>query len=198
MATLDDILTTQKNGVVAINALTDSVTIFRKRITGQYRSLTVSSRTEVARGPGILIAYTVTVAGAAGWIYDSILPITTILQGGVPAPGSVTIGFRPDYPFAVGDTVIVANTICDNGGAPLGYNGTFTPVTAATANTVTFASAQTGNQTQAGTVFNPKAANRMTYTKAAEGTYPIGAPFTTGLVIDPGAGQSLNVIYSLD
>lgn len=197
MATLDDILTTQKNGVVAINALTDSVSIFRKRITGQYRSLTVSSRTEVARGPGILIAYTVTVAGAAGWIYDSILPITTILQGGVPAPGSVTIGFRPDYTFAVNDTVIVANTICDNGGAPLGYNGTYT-VTAATANTVRFASAQTGNQTQAGTVFNQKAANRITATAASVATVQIGAPFTTGLVVEPGAGQSLNVIYSLD
>jgi hypothetical protein len=197
MATLDDILTTQKNGVVAINALTDSVNIFRKRITGQYRSLTVSSRTEIARGPGILIAYTVTVAGAAGWIYDSILPITTLLQGGVPAPGSVTVNYRPDYSFAVGDTVIVENTICDNGGAPLGYNGTYV-VTAATANTVTFASAQTGNQTQAGTVFNQKAANRMTATAASVATVPIGAPFTTGLVVEPGAGQSLNVIYSLD
>lgn len=197
MATLDDILTTQKNGVVAINALTDSVNIFRKRITGQYRSLTVSSRTEIARGPGILIAYTVTVAGAAGWIYDSILPITTLLQGGVPAPGSVTVNYRPDYSFAVGDTVIVANTICDNGGAPLGYNGTYV-VTAATANTVTFASAQTGNQTQAGTVFNQKAANRITATAASVATVQIGAPFTTGLVVEPGAGQSLNVIYSLD
>jgi hypothetical protein len=197
MATLDDILTTQKNGVVAINALTDSVNIFRKRITGQYRSLTVSSRTEIARGPGILIAYTVTVAGAAGWIYDSILPITTLLQGGVPAPGSVTVNYRPDYSFAVGDTVIVANTICDNGASPLGYNGTYV-VTAATANTVTFASAQTGNQTQAGTVFNQKAANRMTATAASVATVQIGAPFTTGLVVEPGAGQSLNVIYSLD
>lgn len=177
--------------------MTDSVTIFRKRITGQYRSLTVSSRTEVARGPGILIAYTVTVAGAAGWIYDSILPITTILQGGVPAPGSVTIGFRPDYTFAVNDTVIVSNTICDNGGAPLGYNGTYT-LTAATSNTVTFVSAQTGNQTQAGTVFNQKAANRITATAASVATVQIGAPFTTGLVVEPGAGQSLNVIYSLD
>jgi hypothetical protein len=197
MATLDDILTTQKNGVVAINALTDSVNIFRKRITGQYRSLTVSSRTEIARGPGILIAYTVTVAGAAGWIYDSILPITTLLQGGVPAPGSVTVNYRPDYSFAVGDTVIVENTICDNGGAPLGYNGTYV-VTAATANTVTFASAQTGNQTQAGTVFNQKAANRITATAASVATVQIGAPFTAGLVVEPGAGQSLNVIYSLD
>ncbi len=197
MATLDDILTTQKNGVVAINALTDSITIFRKRITGQFRSLTVNSRTEVARGPGILIAYTVTVAGAAGWIYDSILPITTSLQGGVPAPGSVTISFRPNYTIAVGDTIIVANTICDNGGAPLGYNGTFV-ATAATASSFTYASAQTGNQTQAGTVFNQRAQDRITATVATVSTVPIGAPFTTGLVVEPGAGQSLNVIYSLD
>jgi hypothetical protein len=107
------------------------------------------------------------------------------------------VNYRPDYSFAVGDTVIVENTICDNGGAPLGYNGTYV-VTAATANTVTFASAQTGNQTQAGTVFNQKAANRMTATAASVATVPIGAPFTTGLVVEPGAGQSLNVIYSLD
>ena len=188
MATLDDILTTQKNGVVALNNLNQSTAFQTSRLAGQYRSLTVTTRTEVARGSGILIAYTVVVAGAAGFIYDSIMPLTTEASGNTV---TATITFRPNYAFVVGDTVIVS------GVAPAGYNATAV-VTASTSNTVSYANITTGGQTQSGTVFNQKAANRICVTTAAIATVPIGAPFTTGLVIEPGAGQSVNVIYSLD
>ena len=198
MTSPGDLLTSQKNNVVAVNALADAVNLLRKRLIGDFRSLTVTSRTEIVRGPGILIAYVVTVAGSAsGWIYDSIMPITTSLQSGVPSAGNVTIVFRPNYAIAVGDTVIVANTVCDNGASPGGYNGTYT-ATASTSSSFQFVSAQTGNQTQAGTIFNQKAANRMAATATTIGLFTMGSPFTTGLVVEPGTGQSINVIYSMD
>jgi len=188
MATLDDVLTTQKNGVVALNNLSQNTAFQTSRLAGQYRSLTVTSRTEVARGSGILIAYTIIVAGAAGFIYDSIMPLTTEASGDTV---TATIVFRPNYPFAVGDTVIVSGVL------PAGYNATAV-VTGSTSNSVSYANITSGTQTQSGTVFNQKAANRICVTEATIGTKPIGAPFTTGLVIEPGAGQSVNVIYSLD
>lgn len=188
MATLDDILTTQKNGVVALNNLAQSTAFQTGRLAGQYRSLTVTTRTEITRGSGILIAYTVVVAGAAGFIYDSIMPLTTEASGNTV---TATITFRPNYTFAVGDTVIVA------GVTPAGYNATAV-VSGFTANSVSYPNATSGTQTKSGTVFNQKAANRICVTEAAIKTVPIGAPFTTGLVVEPGAGQSVNVIYSLD
>lgn len=189
MATLDDILTAQKNGVVALNNIYQSTVFQTGRLAGQYRSLTVTSLTEVARGPGILIAYTTVVAGAAGWIYDSITPTTTRATG---TGATATLTFSPNYAFAVNDTLIVKNIL------PAGYLTSGASVTASTANTVSYANATTGDQTAAGIVFNQKAANRICATSIVVDTHVVGAPFTTGLVIEPGAGQSINVIYSLD
>jgi hypothetical protein len=191
MATLDDVITVQKNGVIAINNVNQTLELLAGKLVGEYRSLTVTSRTEVARGSGILVAYTVVVAGAAGFIYDSITPLTTQTSGTGGGSPIATITFIPNYVFNVGDTVIVANV------APAGYNGTAV-VTASTSNTVSYSNATTGAQTASGTVFNQRAANRICVTDASIKTVPIGAPFTTGLVVEPGAGQSVNVIYSLD
>lgn len=189
MATLDDILTAQKNGVVALNNIYQSTVFQTGRSAGQYRSLTVTSLTEVARGSGILIAYTTVVAGAAGWIYDSITPTTTRATG---TGATATLTFSPNYLFSVGDTLVVKNIL------PSGYLTTGSSVTASTANTVSYANVTTGDQTAAGIVFNQKAANRICATSITVDTHLVGAPFTTGLVIEPGAGQSVNVIYSLD
>ena len=189
MATLDDILTAQKNGVIALNNIFQATVFQTGRLAGQSRSLTVTGLTEVARGSGILRAYTTVAAGSAGWIYDAITPTTTRATGS----GTVaTITFAPDYPFVAGDTVVV-NTI-----QPAGYRTTGATVTAATSNTVSYNNATTGDQTAAGIVFNQKAANRICATSTTVQTHVVGAPFTTGLVIEPGSGQSINVIYSLD
>jgi hypothetical protein len=189
MATLDDILTAQKNGVVALNNIYQSTVFQTGRLAGQYRSLTVTTLTEVARGSGIMIAYTTVVGGAAGWIYDSITPTTTRATG---TGATATLTFSPNYAFVVGDTLVVKNI------APAGYQTAGTAVSAFTSNTVSYANATTGDQTAAGIVFNQKAANRICATSTTVDTHIVGAPFTTGLVIEPGAGQSINVIYSLD
>lgn len=116
MASLDDILTTQKNGVVGINALNQTTV----RNSGTNTSLTVTSDTVVITGFGRLVNFAVIVAGSsAGAIYNN----TTTTS-----------------PAASSQLAAVPNTI---------------------------------------------------------GIYPSGQIFTSGLVIAPGTGQSINVTYSL-
>lgn len=115
MASLDDILTTQKNGVVAINAL-NNITL---GAAGTVTSLTVTSTTVVFVGSGRLVNFAVVIKGT-------------------------------------GDGKI--------------HN-------AATAGAAT-------------------AANALCATPQVVGVYQCGQIFTNGLVIDPGAGQSINVTYS--
>lgn len=67
MASLDDILTTQKNGVVAINGYTNALL----RGQGSYTSATITAPTVIATGRGYLVSWNVIVAGsAAGTIYN--------------------------------------------------------------------------------------------------------------------------------
>ena len=67
-ASLDDILTAQKNGVVAINNLAQTTT----RATGNQTSLTVTVPTVVYTGTGYMVNFSVVVAGtAAGMVYDN-------------------------------------------------------------------------------------------------------------------------------
>ena len=119
MATIDDILTTQKNGVIAINNLSQ---IFKSYNEGEATSQTVTSKTLIVAGSGRLVSVIVFVNGSAdGFIYNS----STV--AGIDA----------------------SNALCAS-------------------------------------------------TSADVGTYAVGAKFTNGLVIEPGAGQSINVTYSLD
>ena len=68
MATLDDILTAQKNGVVALNAINSNNLKFQ----GTGTSATVTGNTLVITGKGRLVNYAVVVAGTgAGGVYDS-------------------------------------------------------------------------------------------------------------------------------
>ena len=68
MASLDDILTTQKNGVVAINTLGQ----YWIRGLGTQTSTTITSATLIYAGKGYLVNFAVTVAGSsAGTIYNA-------------------------------------------------------------------------------------------------------------------------------
>jgi hypothetical protein len=67
MASLADILTTQKNGVVAINNYTNTIL----RGQGSYTSSTVTTDTLIVSGRGYLVSWTVVVGGTtAGSIYN--------------------------------------------------------------------------------------------------------------------------------
>lgn len=192
MATLDDQLTASKNGVVGINAIGEAVADFASRVAGEFRSLTLTARTEVASGSGRLIAINVIAAGSAsGKVYDSIMPQATSASGdGTDA----TITYRQTYAFDAGDAVIVS------GMGPSGYDTVAAGVTivSSTSTSVTYPDVTTGTMTTSGRVFNPKAANVISATPTTIGTYYVNAPFTTGLVVDPGTSQSINVVYSLD
>lgn len=192
VATLDDQLTASKNGVVGINAIGEAVADFASRVAGEFRSLTLTARTEVASGSGRLIAINVIAAGSAsGKVYDSIMPQATSASGdGTDA----TITYRQTYAFDAGDTVIVS------GMGPSGYDTVAAGVTivSSTSTSVTYPDVTTGTMTTSGRVFNPKAANVISATPTTIGTYYVNAPFTTGLVVDPGTSQSINVVYSLD
>lgn len=68
MASLDDILTTQKNGVVAINNY--AFALLREQ--GAFTSSTVTADTVVVTGRGYLVSVTVVVGGTgAGSIYNA-------------------------------------------------------------------------------------------------------------------------------
>lgn len=195
MATLDDILTTQKNGVVAINNLSNSIAaLYNKYIfySGQYRSQTITSRTEVVRGSGQLVAIIVVDAGsAAGSIYDAIIGDVTLATGdGFKA----TISYTPAITINVGDTVYVT------GIDPAGYNAAGgAPVTdVVNANRIKYVNATTAPYVTGGKIFQEVDSNVITRTPTTVGLLNINAPFSTGLVVDPGTGQAVNVIYSLN
>lgn len=115
IATLDDILTTQKNGVVAINNISQTTSYLEGKIT----SNTINSSTLLIIGSGRLVRVSVMVAGAVGTAYNS------------------------------------------------------------------------------SSISGANAANSLYVIPAAVGIHDIGVNFTSGLVISPGAGQSLNVTYSV-
>lgn len=67
MASLDDILTTQKNGVVAINGYINALL----RSQGTFTSATVTADTLIVSGRGYLVSWSVVDAGTAeGFIYN--------------------------------------------------------------------------------------------------------------------------------
>lgn len=122
MASDTDFLTTQKNGVVAINGLNQTLVSFADVYAyglGKLRSQTVTATTQIATGSGRLVSMNIVVAGAAGLVHDALVASASGLNAIAVSPASV-------------------------------------------------------------------------------GTVAVGAPFTTGLVVAPGAGQSVNVVYSLD
>ena len=68
MATLDDILTAQKNGVVAINNLNQTT----NKIAGAFTSATVTGSTAVVVGAGRLVSFSLVVAGSStGLVHDA-------------------------------------------------------------------------------------------------------------------------------
>jgi hypothetical protein len=103
MASLDDILTTQKNGVVALNNVFQALNILNPTTT----SATVTASTLIIAGKGRLISFSVVVAGSAsGLIYNAGTP-----SGGAAANALVatptTIGVY-DANMMFTDGIVVA------------------------------------------------------------------------------------------
>jgi hypothetical protein len=67
VASLDDILSAQKNGVIAINSVVKS----NQRGQGIITSATVTTGTLIVAGAGYLVSYTVVVAGSANGLINN-------------------------------------------------------------------------------------------------------------------------------
>jgi hypothetical protein len=193
MATLDDILTTQKNGVVAINNLNQTLLSFYKEylyVAGTTTSPGYNASALITTAAGRIVAVNVIANGTASSVFYNYETAPTTAATGNGATATIT--YTGNYPFSVGDTVVVAGVL------PAGYNGTYT-VTAAASNTVSFSSTVTGAQTSPGTVFNPNVTRSIAAAPfSAVGSYAVGAFFPSGLYMIRGAGQTISVTYSLD
>ncbi len=196
MATIDDILTTQKNGVVAINNISQFLKT-ANALTVYYSGTTTSdgiatSAAIVTGKSGRLVSISVLAAGSSvGMVYDYLTYPTTATSG---TGATVTITYSGTATFAIGDVVIVA------GVAPSGYN---TPATGSTltgtgAQTVQYSNTTTGTQTTPGTLFNVNTANSIAAIPNAVGVINVGAQFTNGLYVILGTNQRVALTYSLD
>lgn len=89
MASLDDILTTQKNGVVALNNVFQALNILNPTAT----SATVTGSTLVVSGKGRLISFSVVVAGSAsGTIHNANSPAgNTAANALVATPNTIGV-----------------------------------------------------------------------------------------------------------
>jgi hypothetical protein len=105
MASLDDILTTQKNGVTALNGINS----INARAFGTTTSSTVTGATLVISGSGRLINFAVVVAGSAvGGIYNQ--TSTTPVAANQLLATPTTIGVYPVGQFFTNGIVIVPGT----------------------------------------------------------------------------------------
>lgn len=74
MASIDDLVTVQKNGVIAVNALVQALDTFRtiyQSFVGDKSFIGVSANSLVTTGSGRLVTVSVIAAAAGGKIYDS-------------------------------------------------------------------------------------------------------------------------------
>jgi len=107
MASLDDILTTQKNGVVAINAYVTALN--RLAGTNNSKGILASTTTVVKNGSGWLATISVIATGSTtGYIYDT--NNTSLLTDSnkiYAIPSSLGIGvYQIQVPFATGLTIV--------------------------------------------------------------------------------------------
>lgn len=108
MATIDDLLTTQKNGVVALNNLGVTLKSYNE---GQYTSATVSSSTLITTGSGRLVNVIIVNAGSTtGYVYNSSTTAGVLATNAiVPLPPSA-VGVYPVGTRFTAGLVIVPGT----------------------------------------------------------------------------------------
>jgi hypothetical protein len=98
MASLDDILTTQKNGVIAINSYVNLLT----NHAGSYSTKEVSASSVIKSSSGWLATVSVVVAGSTqGYLYDSNSTSSTSGNRIYAVPNTLGI-YQVQIPFATG------------------------------------------------------------------------------------------------
>ena len=189
MATLDDILTTQKNGVVAINNLSEALNSFYAAYVssiGNKTSTSISSATTVVTGTARLVSFNVTTAGSAGIIYDSLSATVTNATG---TGNYATLTYNGYKIFSIGDLITVV------GMNPSGYNTTNAPVTGVTDTTVTYQNATSSAFVSGGVLLNSTASRIIAAIPNTVNNFTIGSYFKRGITVLPGASQVVTINY---
>jgi hypothetical protein len=113
MANIDDVVTVQKNGVIALNALTAALENFRaiyQSFVGTQTFLGANEDALVYVGPGRLVNVVVTAAAAGGTIHD-VDNVADANAGNVIFPIPSTIGItQVNIPFVNGLVIKPAAT----------------------------------------------------------------------------------------
>jgi hypothetical protein len=103
MASLDDILTTQKNGVVALSGI--GIALLRSQ--GTLTSATVSASTLIIAGKGRIVNFSVVVAGSTvGTIYNSATTAAVAAANALCAIPSTVGVFQTGQNFSNGLVVV--------------------------------------------------------------------------------------------
>jgi hypothetical protein len=106
MASLDDIATIQKNGVIAVNTLNQTL----QRIYGSNTSATAAADTLVFTGPGRLINVSVTVAGTTDGAIHNSSTVAGASASNMLATITNTVGVYPMNLLFTNGLVIVVGT----------------------------------------------------------------------------------------
>lgn len=106
MASIDDIATIQKNGVIAVNTLNQTLL----RIFGTNTSTTVSANTLVITGPGRLVNVSVTVAGTTNGAIHNVSTVAGASATNMLVTVANTIGVYPVNALFTNGLVIVVGT----------------------------------------------------------------------------------------
>lgn len=194
MASTDDILTTQKNGVVAVNNLSQSLKLLYDHLVyvgGESTSLGLAASASVTTSPGRLVRLNVVVAGTtSGKAYDYVTgQITTVTTSGTNATVNV-----PGVTFAVGDTVVIS------GATPSTLDGTYTAIAGSGSGVVVYANTTPAAPLAAssGTAFISSNTRAICAIPNTIGVFEVGAQFAHGLYIALGTGQVVSATYSTD
>jgi hypothetical protein len=91
MASLDDVITVQKNAVIGVNGLNQTM----RRAQGSNTSLTATAQTLVVTGRGYLVAFSVTVAGTASGTVSNAQSAALVTAGNALCAVPNTIGIYP-------------------------------------------------------------------------------------------------------
>lgn len=113
MASLDDVVTVQKNGVVAVNALVQSLDAFKsvyQSFVGNRSFIGVSANSLVMTGSGRVVTVSVINAAAGGKIYDCASVADAADSNAIYTIPNATGAYSINFPFSNGLVIKPAAT----------------------------------------------------------------------------------------
>lgn len=201
MATLDDILTAQKNGVIGINNIARVTSYLAGQITSQNYSFSRGT-VLITNKPGRLVSV------SPNAIATQVISISSATW----ASNYATITYSGTQVYTPGANVLVNNITCAGPGT---FNGGFA-ISSASANQFSYylplnpgAVSSYGDFSVYAALYNAPSTSSTFITEnnvlfALAGpqpvadVIPVGMQFSNGLVLTAGTGQSYSVTYSLD